>query len=51
MGKVFAPIFAKLSMGYHEIKLYDLIESNYNLDIRQYLIENSRRFFLTAQTL
>ena len=32
---VFAPTYANLSMGYHEIKLYDLTESNYNLDIRR----------------
>ena len=32
MSTVFAPTYANLSMGYHEIKLYDLIESNYNLN-------------------
>ena len=34
MGTVFAPTYPNLSMGYHEIKLYDLIELNYNLDSR-----------------
>ena len=34
MSTVFAPTYANLSMGYHEIKLYDLIESNYNLNNR-----------------
>ena len=29
--------------SYHEIKLYDLIELNYNLDIRQYFVENWKR--------
>ena len=43
MGTVFAPTYANLSMGYHEIKLYDLIELNYNLDIRQYFVENWKR--------
>ena len=37
MGTVFAPTYANLSMGYHEIKLYDLIELNYNLDMNNTL--------------
>ena len=44
MGTMFAPTYANFSMGYHEIKLYDLIEMNYNLDIRQYFVENWKRF-------
>ena len=44
MGTVFAPTYANLSMGYYEIKLYDLIELNFNLDIRQYFVENWKRF-------
>ena len=44
MGTVFAPIYANLIMGYHEIKIYDLIELNYNLDITQYFVENRKRF-------
>ena len=44
MGTVFAPTYVNLSMGYHEIKLYDLIELNSNLDIRQYFVENWKRF-------
>ena len=44
MGIAFAPTYANLSMGYHETKLYDLIELNCNLDIRQYFVENRRRF-------
>ena len=43
MGSVFAPTYANLGMGYHEIKLYDLIKLNYNLDIRQYFVENWKR--------
>ena len=38
-------------MGYHEIKLYDLIELNYNLDIRQYFVENWKRFIDDCQIL
>ena len=44
MAIVFAPTYANLSMGYHETKFYDLIEVNYNLDIKQYFVENRRRF-------
>ena len=44
MGTVFAPTCANLSIGYHEIKLCDLIELNYNLPIRQYFVENWKRF-------
>ena len=46
-GKIsssYAPTYANLSMEYHEIKLYDLIELNYNLGIRQYFVENWKRF-------
>ena len=42
MGTVFAPTYANLSMGYHEIKLYDLIELNYSVDIRQYFVEKTQ---------
>ena len=51
MGTVFAPIYANLSMEYHEIKLYDLIELNYNLDIRQYFVKNWKRFLDDCQIL
>ena len=44
MGTLFAPTYANLSMGYHEIKLYDLMELNYSVDIRQYFVENWKRF-------
>ena len=51
MGTVFAPTYVKLSMGYHEIKLYDLIELNCNVDIRQYFVENWKRFLDDCQIL
>ena len=51
MGTVFAPTYANLSMGYHEIKLYDLIALNYNLDIRQYFVENWERFLDDCEIL
>ena len=51
MGTMFALIYANLSIGYHEIKLYDLIELNYNLDIRQYFVENWKRFLDDCEIL
>ena len=51
MGTVFAATFVNFSMGYHEIKLYDLIELNYNLDIRQYFVESWKRFLDDCETL
>ena len=48
---VFAPTYANLSMGYREVKLYDLIELNYNLDIRQYFLENWKRFLDDCEIL
>ena len=38
-------------MGYHEIKLFDLIELNYNLDIRQYFVANWKRFLDDCEIL
>ena len=51
MGTVFAPTYVNLSMGYHEIRLYDLIELNHNLDIRQYSVENWKRFLGDCEIL
>ena len=51
MGTVLAPTYINLSMGYHEIELYDLIESNYNLNIRQYFVENQIRFIDDCQII
>ena len=51
MGTVFASTYTKLSMRYHEVKLYDLIELNYNLDIRQYFVENWKRFLDDCEVL
>ena len=51
MGTVFAPTYANYSMGYHEIQLYGLIELNYNLDIRQYFVENWKRFLDDCEIL
>ena len=51
MGTVFAPTYANLRMSYLEIKLYDLIEFNYNLDIRQYLVENWKKLIDDCEIL
>ena len=51
MDTVFAPTYAKTSMGYHKIKLYDLIELNYNLDTRQYFVENWKRLLDDCEIL
>ena len=51
MGAVFAPTYANFSMGYHEMKLYDLIELNYNFDIRPYFVENWKRFLDDCEIL
>ena len=51
MGTVFAPTYVNLSMGCHEIRLYDLIELNHNLDIRQYSVENWKRFLGDCEIL
>ena len=44
MGTVFASNYANLSMGYQKIKRCVLIESNYNLKITQYFVENWKKF-------
>ena len=51
MGTQFAQTYANLSMEYYDIKFYDLIELNYNLDNRQYFVENWKRFIDDCQIL
>ena len=47
----FAPTYANLSTGYHEIKLNDLIEWNNSLDIRQYFAENWKKILDDCEIL
>ena len=47
----FAPTYANLSTGYHEIKLNDLIEWNNSLDIRQYFAENWKKILDDGEIL
>ena len=49
MGTVFAPTYVNPSIGYHEIKLYDLM--NYNLYIKQYFVGNWKRFLDDCEIL
>ena len=39
MGTILAPIYANLSMGYHEIKVYSIIRQSYTLASKRF--ENS----------
>ena len=47
----FAPTYSNLTMGYHEIKFYDITESTSNLDIRQYFVKNWKRFIDDCEIL
>ena len=51
MSTVLPPTYANLSLEFHEINAYDLIESNYSLDIRQYFMENFQRFLDDCEIL
>ena len=44
MGTIFAPTYAALSMGYHEIKLYALTKSKFTLSVSKYFEQNWKRF-------
>ena len=51
MGTVFTPIDTNLILTYHGIKTYDLIELNYRLYMRQYFVENWKRFLDDCEKL
>ena len=38
MTTTFEGVHAKISMGYHEIELYNISEANYILDVKQYFM-------------
>ena len=44
-------MLVNLSMAYQKIELHDLNELNYNLDIRQYFMENWKRFLDECEIL
>ena len=43
MGTIFAPTYADLTMGYHEIKVYSIISQSYALASKHF--ENSSFIF------
>ena len=44
MGSTFAPIFSTLVLAYLEEKMYKQSEKDFDLDFRQYLEANYKRF-------
>ena len=44
LGSIFAPPYATLSMGYFEIKLYDVCTFKYGKLLAEYIKENWKRF-------
>ena len=44
MGTIFAPIYATLSMGFHEIILYAIIRNKLTLPVSNYFEQNWKRF-------
>ena len=44
MGTIFAPTYATLSMGFHEIELYAIIRNKFTLPISNYFEQNWKRF-------
>ena len=44
MGTVFAPTYATLSMGFHEIELYAIIRNKFTLSVSNYFEQNWKRF-------
>ena len=44
MGTIFAPTYATLSMGFHEIELYAIIRNKFTLPVSNYFEQNWKRF-------
>ena len=44
MGTIFAPTYATLSMGFHEIELYAIIRNKITLSVSNYFEQNWKRF-------
>ena len=51
MGTIFAPIYATLSKGYFEIKLYSFCTFKYGEPLAEYIKENWNRFLMTAMQI
>ena len=43
MGTIFAPTYATLSMGFHEIELYTIIRNKFTLPVSNYFDQNWKR--------
>ena len=48
MGTKFAPVYATLTIGYLEEKLYTIIETNYDTEFQRYLKNIGNGFWTTA---
>ena len=44
MGTIFAPFYATLSMGYHEIERYATIRNKFTLLVFNYFEQNGKMF-------
>ena len=51
MSTVFISTYPNISMEYRQIKLNDLIDLNYNLDIRRYFVKKWKRFLDECEIL
>ena len=51
MGTVFAPTYANLTMAYHEIQVYFVINNTYGLVVSKLFEENWFRFLDDCETL
>ena len=44
MGTIFAPKYATLSRGFHEIEFYAIIRNKFTLPVSNYFEQNRKRF-------
>ena len=51
MSAVFAPTYANLTMAYHEIQVYFVIENTYSLVVNKFFEENWFRFLDDCEIL
>ena len=51
MGTIFAPTYATLTMGYLEIKFYQICELKWGKDTRDFIYKNLSRFLDDCETL
>ena len=51
MGTIFAPTYANLTMGFFELKFYDLCRDKYGEDLGNFIFKNWSRFLDDCETL